>query len=113
MRFLQRIAQTARKICPGSLLVLLTLAGCHAAVIAPTGPIGVADRIILPDVPVIMLAVVVPTILVTLAFAWWFRASNTRARFICPPEEVMIVKVLYLLGALCFVAGTILSMLRR
>jgi cytochrome o ubiquinol oxidase subunit 2 len=27
-----------------------------------------------------MLAIVVPTILATLAFAWWFRASNTRAR---------------------------------
>jgi cytochrome o ubiquinol oxidase subunit 2 len=27
-----------------------------------------------------MLAIVVPTILATLVFAWWFRASNTRAR---------------------------------
>ena len=28
-----------------------------------------------------MLAIVVPTIVATLAFAWWFRASNTRARY--------------------------------
>jgi cytochrome o ubiquinol oxidase subunit II len=30
----------------------------------------------------VMLAVVVPTIVATLAFAWWFRASNTRARYL-------------------------------
>ncbi|HEY1736868.1 MAG TPA: cytochrome ubiquinol oxidase subunit II, partial [Methylovirgula sp.] len=27
----------------------------------------------------IMLAIIVPTIVATFAFAWWFRASNTRA----------------------------------
>jgi cytochrome o ubiquinol oxidase subunit 2 len=29
-----------------------------------------------------MLAIVVPTIVATLAFAWWFRAGNTRARYL-------------------------------
>ena len=29
-----------------------------------------------------MLAIVVPTIVATLAFAWWFRASNARARYL-------------------------------
>jgi len=29
----------------------------------------------------IMLVIVVPTILATLLFAWWYRASNTRARY--------------------------------
>ena len=29
-----------------------------------------------------MLAIVVPTIAATLAFAWWFRASNARARYL-------------------------------
>ena len=28
-----------------------------------------------------MLAIVIPTILATFLFAWWFRASNTRATF--------------------------------
>jgi cytochrome o ubiquinol oxidase subunit 2 len=28
-----------------------------------------------------MLAIVIPTMVVTLLFAWWFRASNTRARY--------------------------------
>ena len=50
------------------------------AVLSPAGPIGEADRTILFDALAIMLAIVVPTILATLAFAWWYRASNTRAR---------------------------------
>lgn len=50
------------------------------AVLDPAGPIGAADRTILLDSLAIMLAIVVPTILATLAFAWWFRAANTRAR---------------------------------
>ena len=37
---------------------------------------------ILIDSLAIMLAIVVPTIVATLAFAWWFRASNTRARYL-------------------------------
>jgi cytochrome o ubiquinol oxidase subunit 2 len=37
---------------------------------------------ILFDSLAIMLAIVIPTILATLAFAWWFRASNTRAKYL-------------------------------
>ena len=69
---------SARSVC--ALLWLLALEGCHTAVLTPAGPIGAADRRILLDALAIMLAIVVPTILATLAFAWWFRASNTRAR---------------------------------
>src|ERR1700685_1841613 len=63
-----------------ALVLPLTLEGCRTAVLSPAGPIGAADRTILLDALAIMLAIVVPTILATLAFAWWFRASNTRAR---------------------------------
>ncbi len=45
----------------------------------PQGPIGKAEKTILIDSMAIMLAIVVPTIIVTLGFAWWFRASNKRA----------------------------------
>ncbi|NIJ06489.1 cytochrome o ubiquinol oxidase subunit 2 [Sphingomonas vulcanisoli] len=58
---------------------LLALGGC-SAVLDPQGPVGQGDRIILIDALLIMLCIVVPTILGTLAFAWWFRASNTKAR---------------------------------
>ncbi|MGB7037440.1 MAG: ubiquinol oxidase subunit II [Xanthobacteraceae bacterium] len=47
----------------------------------PRGPIGSANAIILLDAVGIMSAIVVPTIIAVLAFAWWFRASNTRAQF--------------------------------
>jgi cytochrome o ubiquinol oxidase subunit II len=51
------------------------------SILAPAGPVGAGDRLILFDATAIMLAIVVPTMLVTLGFAWWFRASNTRATY--------------------------------
>jgi cytochrome o ubiquinol oxidase subunit II len=56
------------------------LAGCGRAQLEPAGPIGDAERKILLDSVVIMLAIVVPTIIATLGVAWWYRASNRRAR---------------------------------
>ncbi len=49
-------------------------------VLDPHGPIAAAERTILLDATVIMLAVIVPVIVLALAFAWWFRAGNTWAR---------------------------------
>ena len=54
----------------------------HAGVLDPQGPIGVAERTILLNATAIMLAVVVPVILLTLVFAWWFRSGNHRARYL-------------------------------
>jgi cytochrome o ubiquinol oxidase subunit 2 len=45
----------------------------------PQGPIAAADKTILIDSIAIMLAIVLPTIAAIFAFAFWFRASNTRA----------------------------------
>ena len=58
------------------------LAGCQPAVLDPEGPVGAGEKIILFNSLAIMLAIVVPTILATLAFAWWYRASNRRARYL-------------------------------
>ncbi len=57
------------------------LAGCRYDIFDAQGPVGAADALITLDALVIMLAIVVPTILATFGFAWWFRASNTRARY--------------------------------
>lgn len=62
------------------LAAAMALPGCTPAVLDPQGPVGQAQRMILIDSLVIMLAIVIPTIVATLGFAWWFRASNTRAR---------------------------------
>jgi cytochrome o ubiquinol oxidase subunit 2 len=52
----------------------------HQGVLDPHGPIAAAEHTILMDATAIMLAVIVPVIVLTLAFAWWFRAGNQRAR---------------------------------
>jgi cytochrome o ubiquinol oxidase subunit II len=54
----------------------------HTGVLDPQGPIGAAERIILFNATAIMLAVVVPVIVLTLGIAWWFRAGNTKAKYL-------------------------------
>jgi cytochrome o ubiquinol oxidase subunit II len=65
----------------GALLATACLGGCSGGVLDPQGPIGAADTKIMLNALGIMLAIVVPTIVAALAFAWWFRASNTRAHY--------------------------------
>ncbi len=67
--------RTAAAIAP------LCLAACQSALLDPKGVIGLAEKTILIDSLAIMLAIVVPTIVATLGFAWWYRASNTKARY--------------------------------
>jgi len=56
-----------------------TLGGCAGGILDPKGPIASAERLLLINSTAIMLVVVVPVIIATLAFAWWYRASNPRA----------------------------------
>jgi cytochrome o ubiquinol oxidase subunit II len=56
----------------------LLLASCQG-VLDPQGPIASAQRLLLINATAIMLVVVVPVIVATLAFAWWYRSSNSRA----------------------------------
>jgi cytochrome o ubiquinol oxidase subunit 2 len=58
------------------------LTSCQrAGVLDPQGPISSAEKTILLNATGIMLVVVVPVIALTLASAWWYRASNKRAVF--------------------------------
>jgi cytochrome o ubiquinol oxidase subunit 2 len=59
-----------------------TLSGCSEGVLDPQGPVADAERQILFNSLGIMLAIVIPTILATLGVAYWFRASNKRARYL-------------------------------
>ncbi|MGK2909717.1 MAG: ubiquinol oxidase subunit II [Sphingobium sp.] len=73
-----------RSVGRSALLAMMPLfiAGCsRASTLAPEGPIAAANRTILLNSLVIMLAIVVPTIIATLAFAWWFREGNAKARY--------------------------------
>jgi len=63
-----------------ALAIALLLEGCRG-ILAPVGPVGSAEKTLLLNSLAIMLAIVIPTILVTVTFAWWFRASNERAEY--------------------------------
>jgi cytochrome o ubiquinol oxidase subunit II len=60
---------------------VLAISGCDIGVLDPKGPIGVQERQIMIDSVAIMLAIIIPTIVAIVACAWWFRATNTKARF--------------------------------
>jgi cytochrome o ubiquinol oxidase subunit II len=72
-------ARTARRAV---VITPIALTACQPAVLDPQGLVGIAEKTILIDSLAIMLAIVVPTIAATFAFAWWFRAANTRARYL-------------------------------
>lgn len=58
------------------------LASVAGGVLDPHGPSAAGNAQILINSIVIMLIIVVPTILATLVFGWWFRASNKRATYL-------------------------------
>ena len=66
----------------GIVLGSVALTACQPAVLDPQGIVGAAEKTILIDSLAIMLAIVVPTIVATLGCAWWYRSSNTRARYL-------------------------------
>jgi len=63
------------------LLATLLLSACRQGVLDPHGPVGAAQRLMLYDAAAIMLAVIAPVIVLTVLFAWWFRAGNRHATY--------------------------------
>ena len=57
------------------------LSGCEGGILDPQGPVGAGNRQILLNSLAVMLVIVVPTIIASLGFAWWFRASNPKAKY--------------------------------
>src|SRR5262249_9162332 len=64
------------------LIVAATLGGCSEGVLDPKGPVAAAERLIMLNATGIMLAIVTPTMIATLGVAYWYRASNARARYL-------------------------------
>ena len=74
-----RQTSSARKSGVAAMAAALPLlAGC-TGVLDPAGPIAAQEKTLLINALAIMLLIVVPVIIGTLAFAFWFRASNARA----------------------------------
>src|ERR1700691_5198686 len=70
----------SKGLAPAFLLV--SLLGGWGGVLDPHAPVGTSEKLILIDSVAIMLSIVVPVILATFGFAWWFRASNKRATYL-------------------------------
>jgi len=82
------VADARDKICSlgvGRALVVVcaaaALGGCSGGILQPQGPVGAAGSKILLNAVGIMSVIVVPTIVALLVIGFWFRASNTRARY--------------------------------
>lgn len=98
----------------GVFMAPMILTACQVAVLDPQGPVGISQKMVLIDSLAIMLAIVIPTISATLVFAWWFRSSNTNARYL--PDwvysgriELIVwsipVLVIMLLGGVAWIAS--------
>jgi cytochrome o ubiquinol oxidase subunit II len=77
-----QLMRIARQFARALLLsgALAALAGCGHGQLQPAGPVSEAERTLLLDSTVIMLAIIVPVSIATLVVAWWYRSSNPRAR---------------------------------
>jgi cytochrome o ubiquinol oxidase subunit II len=64
------------------LITAASLAGCTDGILNPQGPVAAAERQVLFNSLAIMLAIVIPTIIGILGVGFWFRASNSRARYL-------------------------------
>ena len=60
---------------------LALLTGCKAVLLDPKGPIAADEKQLIITATVLMLIVVIPVIVLTLVFAWRYRAGNSKARF--------------------------------
>lgn len=63
-------------------LLLLPLAGCdHLELLNPKGAIGEQEKNLILIATGLMLLVVIPVMILTVVFAWRYRASNTKAAY--------------------------------
>ncbi|PXW22507.1 ubiquinol oxidase subunit II [Paraburkholderia caballeronis] len=70
-----------RLLIPLGTGLVVSLSGCNLTVLDPKGSVGVAEKSLIATATGAMLLVVVPVILLTLLFAWRYRASNRSATY--------------------------------
>ena len=54
---------------------------CDRGVLDPIGPVAAQEKQLLINSTAIMLAIIIPTMIATVAFAWWFRRGNAKAEY--------------------------------
>ena len=61
---------------------MLLLSGCDGVpLLDPKGQVGIEQRNLIVIATLLMLIVVIPVILMTLIFAWKYRATNKAAKY--------------------------------
>lgn len=75
------LKSTLRRATVTAVLTPMLAGGCSMGPLDPAGPVARDERVIMFNALAIMLAIVVPTILLALGCAWWFRAGNARATY--------------------------------
>ena len=60
---------------------MLLLGGCNMTLLDPVGQVGIDEKNLIITATLLMLLVVVPVILMTIIFAWKYRASNKNATY--------------------------------
>ena len=74
--------QLYRRLRPASgAAAALFLSGCNRGILDPVGPVASAEKQILINSTAIMLAIIIPTMIATIWFAWWFRRGNRKATY--------------------------------
>ncbi len=72
-----------RRTCAvAALLCAFEATAMATSVLTPWGPVGASELQLLYEALGVMLLVVAPVLVLTLVFAWWFRASNKRATYL-------------------------------
>jgi cytochrome o ubiquinol oxidase subunit 2 len=64
-----------------AILFVTPLTGCNRGILDPVGPIAAQEKQLLINSTAIMLAIIIPTMIATIAFAWWFRRGNAKATY--------------------------------
>jgi len=60
---------------------VMLLGGCNMEILSPKGDIGIQEKTLLLTATGLMLLVVIPVLIMIVAFAWKYRASNTKADY--------------------------------
>ena len=79
MRACSHRSDVARAILAAPLSLIVC--GCNRGILDPVGPVAAAEKQILINSTAIMLAIIVPTMIATIAVAFWFRRGNKKAEY--------------------------------
>ncbi|HEU4697077.1 MAG TPA: ubiquinol oxidase subunit II [Sphingomicrobium sp.] len=75
-----RIRAGALRSLP-AIAALFALSACNRGIFDPVGPVAAQEKQLLINSTAIMLAIIIPTMIATVAVAWWFRRGNTKATY--------------------------------